>query len=274
MSTPSYLETNDASLVRLIKDGAIFIRDRASNPTAPSSSAWTPGVNDTKIGYYSEDGYTLTPVPGDSTDFAAHNGDIVISDQAPGWWTLAFSGLEGNESNAETYFDVTVGGDGSVTLTTAAANKHYDIVIVGLDQNDNLIVAHFPDVKVSEREGIVFNRTTLLAYAMTFRTFKGPASAPYHFKAWGLVVEATLPPAPEVTGATPAAAEADAEVTITGTNFTGATRVQFGASNAASYTVVSDTEITAVMPAGSAGSAAIKVTTPGGESNSFAYTRG
>jgi hypothetical protein len=37
-------------------------------------------------------------------------------------------------------------------------------------------------------------------------------------------------------------------VTITGTNFTGATAVRFGAINAASFTVDSDTQITAVSP--------------------------
>jgi hypothetical protein len=37
-------------------------------------------------------------------------------------------------------------------------------------------------------------------------------------------------------------------VTITGRNFTGATAVRFGATNAASFTVDSDTQITAVSP--------------------------
>jgi len=55
-------------------------------------------------------------------------------------------------------------------------------------------------------------------------------------------------------------------VTIFGTNFTGASAVQFGAVNATSYTVVSPTHITAVSPAGSPGSVDITVTTRGGTS--------
>lgn len=189
MATPAYMETNNADLVKLIKDGAIFIREVGA--TAPTGPEWVPGAEDAKVGYYSEDGFTLAPAPGDETTFTAHNGDDVHSEQAPGHWTLAFAGLEANEANAEAYFDTEVGADGSVTVTTAAASKYYDIVTVGLDQNDGLVLAHYPRVKINGREGIQFNRTNLLAYNMTFRTFKGDATAPYHFKAWGM---APVPP--------------------------------------------------------------------------------
>jgi hypothetical protein len=66
-------------------------------------------------------------------------------------------------------------------------------------------------------------------------------------------------------------------VTITGTNFTGATKVVFGAVAATSFTVVSATEITAVSPAQAAGAHNIYVTTPSGTSapvaaDMFTYT--
>ncbi|WDQ35456.1 IPT/TIG domain-containing protein [Paenibacillus marchantiae] len=54
-------------------------------------------------------------------------------------------------------------------------------------------------------------------------------------------------------------------VTLTGTNLTDATAVKFGAT-AASYTVNSATQITAIAPAGSAGTIDVTVTTPGGTS--------
>lgn len=63
-------------------------------------------------------------------------------------------------------------------------------------------------------------------------------------------------------------------VTITGTNFTGATEVLFGDSDATSYTVDSATQITAVAPAGSAGDVDVRVTTADGvvtESGGFTY---
>lgn len=194
MATPTYMLQNDAALVRLIKQGAIFIRPAGSTFTAPVAGVWTPPSGVATIGYYSEDGFTLSPQPGDETTLAAHNGDDVISEQAPGFWNVAFSGLEANQPNVETYFDVEVASDGSVTVTTAATSKRYDLITAGLDQKDRLVIAHYPNVQIGSREDITFNRTTLLAYGMTFRTFVGGADAPYHFKAWGLVQEAVEGP--------------------------------------------------------------------------------
>jgi hypothetical protein len=61
-------------------------------------------------------------------------------------------------------------------------------------------------------------------------------------------------------------------VTITGAGLTGATAVRFGATPAASYTVNSSTQITAIAPAHSAGSAPVTVISPTGTSNSVTYT--
>ncbi|MGW8973046.1 IPT/TIG domain-containing protein [Streptomyces platensis] len=61
-------------------------------------------------------------------------------------------------------------------------------------------------------------------------------------------------------------------VTLTGTNLVEATAVRFGATPATSFTVVSDTQITAVVPAGSAGLSSVTVTTVGGTSNPVSYT--
>ncbi|GAA2374743.1 hypothetical protein GCM10010170_078020 [Dactylosporangium salmoneum] len=56
-------------------------------------------------------------------------------------------------------------------------------------------------------------------------------------------------------------------VTIMGTGFTGATGVQFGILDAASFTVNSSTQITAVTPPGVWGVVPVTVTTPGGMAN-------
>jgi hypothetical protein len=83
--------------------------------------------------------------------------------------------------------------------------------------------------------------------------------------------------APVVLSATPSGVAAAGLVTIAGSGFTGTvstTGVKFGGVNATSWVVVSDSEIVAVMPAGSAGSAVVLVTNATGASNSLAYTRG
>lgn len=190
MAKPAYLDQNAAELVRLIKDGAIFIR--AEGSTAPTGAEWTPTPTDSLVGYYSEDGQELSPNPGDETEFVGHNGDTVISEQAPGYWTLGFSGLEGRQAITCAYFDIDpseLGVDGSITVDKASNSKRYDLILVGLDQKENLILVHFPSVQISEKEALTFNRSTLLAYGLTFRTFKGGSTAPYHFKAWGFINE-------------------------------------------------------------------------------------
>lgn len=84
----------------------------------------------------------------------------------------------------------------------------------------------------------------------------------------------TAATAPVVTSALPSGAAAGELVEIHGSGFTGATAVKFGATAAADYVVNSDSLITASMPAGTAGSAAVTVTNAVGVSNSLAYTRG
>lgn len=189
MAKPAYMTTGlDADLARLIKDGAIFIRE-AGTSDIPVDESWTPTDGTSQIGYYSEDGFTLAPSPGDTTELTGHNGDPLVAESAPGFWTVAFAGLEGNETTVTTYFDTVAGADGSITVTSAAANKRYDIVTVGLDQQERVILVHYPNVQISDREGVSFNRTTLLAMGATFRTFRGGAAAPYQFKAWGLIAD-------------------------------------------------------------------------------------
>ncbi|GAA3803410.1 IPT/TIG domain-containing protein [Streptomyces phyllanthi] len=61
-------------------------------------------------------------------------------------------------------------------------------------------------------------------------------------------------------------------VTLTGTNLTGATAVRFDGIAAASFTVNSATQITAVAPPHAAGAAQVTVTTSGGTSNALSFT--
>ena len=79
-------------------------------------------------------------------------------------------------------------------------------------------------------------------------------------------------PAPSVSTVSPSSGvpAGGTSVTITGNSFTGATSVNFGANPATGVTVNSNTSITAIAPAGTAGSRVdITVTGPGGTSTTL-----
>jgi large repetitive protein len=78
----------------------------------------------------------------------------------------------------------------------------------------------------------------------------------------------TPPPAPTVSSFTPTTGWPGSSVTVTGSGFGGTTAVSFN-SAAATFTVTSGTQLTAIVPAG-ASSGPISVTTPGGTSLSTA----
>lgn len=82
---------------------------------------------------------------------------------------------------------------------------------------------------------------------------------------------------PVVTSASPTAVAVGGLVTIIGQGFTGTvvtSGVKFGATNATNWVVVSDSEIIATMPAGTAGAANVVVTNATGASVALSYTRG
>lgn len=80
----------------------------------------------------------------------------------------------------------------------------------------------------------------------------------------------TFIPAPVISSFTPTSAAAATVVTISGSNFSGATEVKFGLQQAVSFTVVNPTTITATVGAGSSGN--ISVRTPGGTSTLGGFT--
>jgi hypothetical protein len=93
-------------------------------------------------------------------------------------------------------------------------------------------------------------------------------TTPYGTSATVTADQYTYVTGPTVTGISPATGplSGTTSVVITGTGFTGATTVKFGTTAATSFTVTNATSITAVSPAGSAGTVDITVTTPYGTS--------
>jgi IPT/TIG domain-containing protein len=115
-----------------------------------------------------------------------------------------------------------------------------------------------------DRQSSCTRRVGLVAAAFLFLTLLWPAGA------WGATSGLVLPaavPAPVVKSITPhfGPAAGGTAVTITGAVLTGATAVRLGAHAAATFSVISATEIDAVSPPG-VGGAFVTVETPDGTS--------
>ena len=84
----------------------------------------------------------------------------------------------------------------------------------------------------------------------------------------GSITVGNVAPAPTISKLAPkkGSMAGGTTVTITGTNFTGATAVDFGSTAAASFEVLSSTSIVAHSPAHVPGRVDVTVTTPGGAS--------
>ena len=119
--------------------------------------------------------------------------------------------------------------------------------------------------------------TNQLVYTPPSASFTGTDTAMFYVSDLGgtwtqtgtvtITVTSTAPP-PTVSGISPTAGPTagNTNVTITGTNLTGATAVWFGGTPATSFTPTSATSITATSPAQAAGSVHVSVVTPGGTS--------
>ena len=97
---------------------------------------------------------------------------------------------------------------------------------------------------------------------------------PYGKATWLTVNPTAVGVISVVTEALPTGATATTVLILHGDNFTGATGVTIGGVAATGLAVLSDNTIRCIVPAGSAGSAPIVVTTANGASAAFPYVRG
>lgn len=170
----------------------------------------------------------------------------------------------------------TADANGYMTIDAGGTDKKYVLFSEEIFKNNVIRRRVGPNVSVKSVKEDKSEQGKVLGYEVVFKLERSSATENNHLGEWLIQASGTTE-VPTITAATPSAAVAAATVTITGTGFvgvTGAASVKFGATNATSYTVVSDTSITAVMPNGTAGAANIVITNANGASTAFTYTRG
>src|SRR5437899_8680051 len=130
--------------------------------------------------------------------------------------------------------------------------------------------------QVATVAGTTYNDTGLAAaasYSYRVRATDAAGNLSGYSNTASATTPAPIPSPPTITSFTPSSGPAGTSVTITGTNFTGATAVTFNGVSA-SFTVSSDTAIQATVPTG-ARPGPRSGTTPGGtatSTNNFTVT--
>lgn len=147
------------------------------------------------------------------------------------------------------------------------------LFILVVDSGGNRLALYIPNTTVTIGDAPEFPLDGFFEIQLS-AAIQNSASTGRKFKWYHPGLKAPAQGAPTATAATPSAAVTGANVTITGTNFVGVQSVKFGAANATMFSVTSPTSILATMPAGTAGSAPITVTTVVGTNSPLAYTRG
>lgn len=162
----------------------------------------------------------------------------------PGDWN---QGVAGNEEDV-------------ATATTPKVNA------AGTDTTSTAIPAISPATQSAKAAAMVPPRPILDDLGKDYGTYAGQAGRT------GVIAPATVYPdvnsPPVVAGVSPATGgvAGGTAVTVTGSGFTGATSVKFGATNATALVVVDANTITCTSPAHAAGAVDVTVTTPKGTS--------
>ena len=161
----------------------------------------------------------------------------------------------GNDDGSLPYDSLILSNSNLYGTTAYGGNSNKGVIFsIGTDGANFTLLHEFDGINGSRPYGSLLLENSTL-YGMT----KGGGASDK-----GVVFSYIL--VPSIISFTPTSGSTGTTVTITGTNFTGATAVKFGGTDAQSYTVDSSTQITAVVGNGSSGN--VTVTTPGGTATS------
>jgi hypothetical protein len=233
-------------------DGTVLVSTNAQAAT-PTFTAITPAVGD-----------WVTHIDVNPID----PGSIAISFSASDTQTAAFppmvetgtvTGLTGTPT--ATYTDIT----GNLPTGVASNSVVFDGGSLAVATDVGVFSTSTPSGSATSWTAVGTGLPNVQVIGLTVAGNGDLYAATHGRGVWTLSIAA--PPAPTVTGVSPASGPAagGTAVTITGTNLTGATAVDFGAAAGSSVTVNSATQITATSPTGS-GTVDVTVITPGGSS--------
>lgn len=222
------------------------------------------------VGWLHSDGLTETAV-GSKTEIRGHQGNRIVRTrmETPGT-QFSFTALESKrQTNELRYVELESEVVDGVRKTRRTPGQKVSaraavIDVFDADYTERKKRKVIPHVDVTPNGDIVWAGTDIAGYPFMVDIISD-------YDVFETLNEDETPPA--LASVSPTSAAAGATVTLTGTGFLGATQVRFGSANATSFNIVSNTSITAVVPAGTAGSAAVKVIKGSTESSTVPFTR-
>jgi hypothetical protein len=188
------------------------------------------------------------------------------SSGASGTHTLAARALDAVRNSATSSVTVAVSNAASITSFSPASGPVGSAVTI---TGSNLTGATAVAFNGTNASSFTVDSATQITATVPVGATSGPIAVATPSGPATSSASFTVVPAPAIGSFTPASGGVGTAVTITGTGLAGATGVAFNGAPAATYTVQSDTQITASVPTG-ATTGSISVTTPGGTATSGA----
>ena len=164
--------------------------------------------------------------------------------------TITFTAAETNRLVQELHAGKEPDENGYVEINAGGHTQRYVLWLEEIFRNGMIRRRIAYSVTVESFQAVKSERGTVMGYNITLRIGVSPKLNNNHYGQWVLDPADDSIPAPAITSAAPVSGAAGSNVVLTGTGFTGATAVSFGALEADTFTVDSDTKITVVVPTG------------------------
>jgi subtilisin family serine protease len=177
----------------------------------------------------------------------------------------------GNAGGKSVWFQWTAPANGTWVFDTFGSG--FDTLLAvytGSAVNALTLVAANDDAAGTVQSRLTFTAVSGTVYRIAVDGFNPEPANPLNALSGNIVLNWTsVTTPPTISGFTPETGPPGSTVTITGTHFTGATTVTFNHVNAAGFSVLSATQMTAVVPEG-AGAGPIRISTAAGTAVSTA----
>ncbi len=258
----------------------VTLTSTASSPTKTSPIPMTATFSEAVTGFVIGD---ITVGNGTASNFVAVSATIYTFDVTPsGQGAVTVDVAAGvaqdaalNNNTAATQFSITYDSTSPTVTLTSTASSPTKTSPIPMTATFSEAVTGFVIDDITVGNGTASNFVAVSATVYTFDVTPSGQGAVTVDVAAGVAQDAALnnntaatqfsityDNLPTITSFTATSTDEGDVVIITGTDFTGATAVKFGDTDALSFTVDSDTQITAVVGHGSSGK--ITVTTDGG----------